>query len=447
MARHLRPDGNDSGSGGTDWPEMDWLEDPPQPQAPARRQPPSQNAASPRSGQTPSRPRQQAPARRQQSQQEEIDWQEETPQPARRPQQPRQGSAAPQSRPRQGQTQQRPAQQRPAQQRPVQQRPAQQRPAQQRPAQQQRGYYQQQRPVRQQPVQDTWQQQPARSSRYVAVDPDDYRPRRRRGSRTQNILLIVLVVVLVAGVLVAGGKLGSALLNYRRDRTAYNDLADEALSGLAEPNATTSPDQQVDPNAGQQTQSEAPFAVNWDYLRSVNSDVVGWIYCASTQINYPVVQTFDNEFYLHRDFTSQQPNTSGTLFVDPNATLGVTYSNYIIYGHNMKDGSMFAAIEDYVAQSYYDEHPVMYYLTPTQNYRIDLIAGRIVESTLDNYPGYFSNDQEFSNYLNDITSHSFFGTHAGVNTGYQLVTMSTCDYSGNYNDPRFLLQGMLVPIQ
>ena len=437
MARHLRPDGNSGGSGGTDWPEMDWLEETPQPQTPARRQQPSQNAAPPRSGQTTSRPRQQAPARRQQSQQKEIDWQEETPQPARRPQQPRQGSAAPQS---------------PAQQRPVQQRPAQQRPVQQqRPAQQQRGYYQQQpyqqqRPVRQQPAQDAWQQ-PARSSRYVAVDPDDYRPRRRRGSRTQNILLIVLVVVLVAGVLVAGGKLGSALLNYRRDRTAYNDLADEALSGLAEPNATTSPDQQVDPNAGQQTQSEAPFAVNWDYLRSVNSDVVGWIYCAGTQINYPVVQTFDNEFYLHRDFTSQQPNTSGTLFVDPNATLGVTYSNYIIYGHNMKDGSMFAAIEDYVAQSYYDEHPVMYYLTPTQNYRIDLIAGRIVESTLDNYPGYFSNDQEFSNYLNDITSHSFFGTHAGVNTGYQLVTMSTCDYSGNYNDPRFLLQGMLVPIQ
>ncbi len=280
----------------------------------------------------------------------------------------------------------------------------------------------------------------------MAVEPDDYRPRKRRGFQKQSLPLIIIVVLLVGGVLFAGFKLGSALLNYHRDRSAYNALADEALSGLAEPNATLRPDETPDPNATVEVQSEAPFAVNWEYLRSVNSDVVGWLYCEGTQINYPVVQTSDNEYYLHRDFTSKQPNTSGTLFVDPNATLGVIYSNYIIYGHNMKDGSMFASVEDYVAQSYYDQHPSMYFLTPDQDYRIDLIAGRIVESTLDNYPSYFS-DADYSNYLNNITSHSFFGTRANVTTGCQLITLSTCDYSSGYSDPRFLLQGMLVPIQ
>ena len=280
----------------------------------------------------------------------------------------------------------------------------------------------------------------------MAVEPDDYRPRRRRGVQRQSLPLIIIVMLLVGGVLFAGFKLGSALLNYHRDRSAYNALADEALSGLAEPNATLRPDETPDPNATPEVQSEAPFAVNWEYLRSVNSDVVGWLYCEGTQINYPVVQTSDNEYYLHRDFSSKQPNTSGTLFVDPNATLGVIYSIYIIYGHNMKDGSMFATVEDYVAQSYYDQHPSMYFLTPDQNYRIDLIAGRIVESTLDNYPSYFS-DADYSSYLNNITSHSFFGTQASVTTNCQLVTLSTCDYSSGYSDPRFLLQGMLVPIQ
>lgn len=108
---------------------------------------------------------------------------------------------------------------------------------------------------------------------------------------------------------------------------------------------------------------------------------------------------------------------------------------------------MFACLQKYVDQSYYDQHPVMYYLTPSQNYRIDLIAAHIVESTLNNFPGYFSSDNDYANYLNQLTTHSFFGTKATVSTSYQMITMSTCDYSANYNDPRFLVHGMLVPIQ
>ena len=280
----------------------------------------------------------------------------------------------------------------------------------------------------------------------MAVEPENYRSKTSRGVKKGDILLICLVAVLVIGVVVSATVLITHLLAYHRDRSAYDSLADEALSDLAEPNATPVPGQPEDPGTEQQVQSEVPFAVNWDYLRSANSDVVGWIYCADTRINYPVVQTTDNEYYLHRDFYSKQTNTVGTLFADPNSALGVTYSNYIIYGHNMKDGSMFAAIESYVSQDFYEQHPVMYFLTPDQNYRIDLIAGRIVESTLDNYPNYFS-DSDYGSYLSNITSHSFFATHAPVSTGSQLITLSTCDYSGGYRDPRFLLQGLLVPIQ
>ena len=377
--------------------ELDWLEEPAQPgtasrqgtrpqQQPTRQQAARQRPAQPsRQAQTNTASRQQAPRRTQQP----IQWQEETP--------PRQRSSQPSRPP-------------------------------QRPA------------VR-------TADRSERSRRYVEVEPDDYRPR-RRGMSKGSIPLIILVVVLVGGVLIAGYKLGSALLSYQRDRSAYNDLADQALSDLAEPNATQKPVEQQDPNAGQaqQPQSEAPFAVNWDYLKSVNSDVIGWIYCAGTQINYPVVQTSDNDYYLHRDFTTRQPNVAGTLFADPNSALGITRSNIIIYGHNMKDGSMFAAVESYVSQQFYDEHPVMYFLTPNQNYRIDLIAGRIVESSLDNYISFFNDDASYASYLNDITSHSFFATRASVNTSSQLVSLSTCDYSGAYNDPRFLLQGLLVPI-
>ena len=66
---------------------------------------------------------------------------------------------------------------------------------------------------------------------------------------------------------------------------------------------------------------------------------------------------------------------------------------------------------------------------------------------MDNYPGYFQDESSYANYQNLITSSSYFATHASVSTGYQLVSLSTCDYSGGFNDPRFLVQGLLVPIQ
>ena len=280
----------------------------------------------------------------------------------------------------------------------------------------------------------------------MAVQPDDYRPRRRRGLSKQSIPLLILVVILVGGVLFAGGKLGSILLNYHRDRSAYKNLADEALSGLAEPDVTSDPEATPDPNATG-TQSEVPISVNWEYLQGINPEVVGWLYCPGTAVNYPVMQRqTDNDYYLHRGF-DQQPNTAGSLFADYNAVEGIPYSNFIIYGHNMKDGSMFATVYDYVDQSFYEQHPVMYYLTPNGNYRVELIAAHIVESTLDNYPGYFEGDGAYQSYLNTITSSSFFRTHASLNLEYQLMTMSTCDYSSNYHDPRFLLHGQMVPIQ
>ena len=286
-------------------------------------------------------------------------------------------------------------------------------------------------------AEEPWREKPRRQ---VEVEPDDYRPRRRRRLSKQSVLLIFLVLILVAGVVFAGGKLMSIMLNYRRDRSAYNDLADQAISGLAEPNVTP------DPNAEPEVVSEVPFELDWSYLQGQNSEVVGWIYCEGTAINYPVVQTVDNDFYLHRGF-DRQPNTSGTLFVDPKSGLGITYSNYIIYGHNMKDGSMFAAVESYLDPNFYTQHPVMYYMTPGQNYRIDLISAHIVESTLNNYPAYFDSDGKYADYLNTITSRSSFYTNATVSTQYQLITLSTCDYSSNYNDPRCLLQGLLIPIE
>ncbi|MCD7770031.1 MAG: sortase, partial [Oscillospiraceae bacterium] len=243
-----------------------------------------------------------------------------------------------------------------------------------------------------------------------------YDNRRRR--QKKNIPLIIVAVVLALGMVIAGWQLISILLNYQRDRSAYNDLASNAISALAETDDGADTDTTDTDADDTDSDSYVPIIVDWEYLESINTDIVGWIYCPDTVINYPVVQTSDNEYYLKRGF-NQQSNTSGTLFADVSSVMGINMCNFIVYGHNMKDGSMFGSIEGYVDQSYYEEHPVMYYLTPTETYRIDLIAAHIVESTLDNYPGYFDSTADYQTYLNQLTSASLFTTSATVSTDYQ----------------------------
>lgn len=288
----------------------------------------------------------------------------------------------------------------------------------------------------------SWEQ--TRSSR-------GHRSSRGRGrKRSMSAPVLILILLLIGGMIFAAWQLGSIFLNYSRDRSAYEDLANSAISGMAEAEDTTisasTPDPNTRPDLEDPQVSEIPFTVDWEYLASINSDIVGWLYCPNTVINYPVVQSSDHDFYLDHGFDGQS-NTTGTLFADRDSVSGIVQSNFIIYGHNMKDESMFGTFKYYADESYYEAHPTLYYLTPDQCYRIDLICAHIVEATNENFPGYFASIDDYNTYLSRITSSAFWVNTDAVTTEHQLLTMSTCTSASGYRDPRLLVQGMMVPIQ
>ena len=275
---------------------------------------------------------------------------------------------------------------------------------------------------------------------------DDYayfreHSRRRRGG--SGALLVILIIILAGGVVFAGYKLGTILFNYHRDRSAYQTIADNAVT-TSTPRPTDKADEDAD--AAEPFVSEIPIEIDWAYLESQNEDIIGWLYCADTIINYPVVQHTDNEYYLKHGFDGQS-NVAGTLFADSTSELGITRGNVIIYGHNMKDGSMFGTLSKYTDESYYEEHPVMYFLTPEQGYRVEFMCDRISESAIVNFPTYFVSVTEQQTYINDITSHAFWVNASAATTDYEMITLATCAYNSNYADPRYLLHGILIPIQ
>lgn len=179
--------------------------------------------------------------------------------------------------------------------------------------------------------------------------------------------------------------------------------------------------------------------VDFDALREISSDVIAWIYCPDTQINYPVVQGSDNIYYLSH-LMDDSYNVNGTIFMDYRGKTDFSDVNNIIYGHHMKSGAMFANLIKYKEKGFYEAHPIMYLFTPEQTYRLDLLAGLVVESDDPIYS--FDLDTEQVQYY---MTQSTFASKAKVNPDYPLVTLSTCSYE--FEDARYVVLAQMVPIK
>lgn len=185
-----------------------------------------------------------------------------------------------------------------------------------------------------------------------------------------------------------------------------------------------------------------PLRVDFDVLQEENPDIVGWLYCKDTPINYPVVQGEDNQYYVHH-MTDGTSNAGGAIFLDFRNSSGFQDWNSVIYGHNMRNKSMFGSLENYKQQSYYDEHPVIWLLTRECAYRINLYAGFVTAADSESYTMYQS-EEELNAYLDSVAAKSTFTSWMGREMVHNIVTLSTCSYE--YNSARYVLIGSPVSI-
>ena len=268
---------------------------------------------------------------------------------------------------------------------------------------------------------------------------------------------VLLFLAFLAVFVFSGQKLFSSLTGYKAARNRYAEAADRFVtrtSPAAAPNpapqaaeftpepteAPPTPVPEPTPAATDGTASESGIAIDFGRLTALSPDAVGWIYCPDTQINYPVVQAQDNTFYLTQTFDGWE-NKSGAIFMDANSDPYLLDDNTIIYGHNMKDTSMFYTVTLYQDQSFYDQHPVLYYLTPEGNYRIELFAGMIVESESIAFVPRYPNQAEKQNYIDVLYRKSSFKSNVKADWQDHLVTLSTCNYTRE--NSRYIVCGVL----
>ena len=248
------------------------------------------------------------------------------------------------------------------------------------------------------------------------------------------------IAILCAAACVA--TLGNAIrigYEYKQGENEYSNLADIMVSAK-------SSDIYVSKNASAADAAEqAPIDVNFEALKEMNVNVVGWLYCEGTPINYPVVQSSDNSYYLNRLYDDQK-NSSGAIFMDALNNPDLSDANTIIYGHNMKNGSMFASLQNYYSQKYYEAHPVMYYITKDHDYRLDIFASYETPGGSDAFTIFFDSEKTYGDYLQSRWHQSQINTAniVPMTTNDNIVTLATCSY--DYNNARYVVQGKVTPL-
>lgn len=273
--------------------------------------------------------------------------------------------------------------------------------------------------------------------------------------KTRKIVQMILIIICLGVMLFSLWQLWGIFSEYRESAKSYDDLAGKYVTVKVQESELKKPDksdgdkkettesEESASETAEEAEEEIMISVDFDALLAACPDVVGWIYSPGTPINYPVVQSDDNDYYLHRLLDGSY-NKGGTLFIDYYNQPDFSDWNTFLYGHNMHDDSMFGTLADYRQKGYYEEHPVMYLLTPEKDYVLEVVAGCTIPATSTVY-SVVGTMEERDALLYELRRSSSFKADVEIGENDKLLTLSTCVY--DYEDARYVVVCVLKEMQ
>ena len=184
-------------------------------------------------------------------------------------------------------------------------------------------------------------------------------------------------------------------------------------------------------------------------LQKENSDIVGWIEIENTNINYPVLQGTDNEYYMTHNYKKEKTK-NGSIFLTKDYDWDIPSSNLLIYGHNYRNGTMFQDLLKYTDKSFYKEHPIIRFTTENEDAEYEIISvfkSRVYYKSEKNVFRYYyfinaENEYEYNEFIDNAKKASLYDIDATAKYGDQLITLSTCSY--HTKDGRFAVIGKKI---
>lgn len=175
------------------------------------------------------------------------------------------------------------------------------------------------------------------------------------------------------------------------------------------------------------------YSINFNELKRINNETVGWIKVNGIDIEYPVVKHSDNEYYLNHSFDNSY-NRAGWIFVDCSNKLDGTDKNIVIYGHNRRDGSMFARLNNILKEDWYnnENNKYVYFITDKEHIIYEVFSIYKIENEDYYIKTEFNSNEQFNEFINTIKARSVKDFNVDVTNKDKLLTLSTCADNNNY---------------
>ncbi len=235
------------------------------------------------------------------------------------------------------------------------------------------------------------------------------------------------------------------LYKWNLENKANSNIMDEILTKVNLPSVSiTEPENSSNPeeteNQDETTKKET--LLDFSKLLETNSDTVAWIHVNNTDVDFPVVKTKDNDFYLKHNFNKQY-NSAGWIFADYRNKFDDTDKNIIIYGHNRRNGSMFSTLNNILEKKWYtnpeNQYVTMY--TPTKNYIYQVFSVYKINANNFDSRNEFSSDEDFQKFIDNALNKSIYNFNINVSKDDDLLTLYTCANNTQY---RIILQAKKI---
>lgn len=212
-------------------------------------------------------------------------------------------------------------------------------------------------------------------------------------------------------------QISKIILEYKNGTEVYENIQDSVI-------------EKTEPKEAEADDGEQGIQIDFDALKAINEDIIGWIYFENNDISYPLLQGEDNSEYLYT-MADGTKNQAGSIFLDAGNSSDFMDAHTIIYGHNMKNLSMFGLLKNYkTEETYYEENPCFMIYTPQASYRYEIFAYYDVKENDSIYRiGFIPNDT-FAEFIQQMKKKSYRDTGIEVKKEDKVVTLSTCSEQG-----------------
>ena len=271
--------------------------------------------------------------------------------------------------------------------------------------------------------------------------------KKRRRIRWNNVFLLIIILVFIAILIFSSIKIINWLKDSNKTNTEIEDIQENVEINEIENSNNTEVINNEDPPKESDYWTYIKMNlidVNFTELKQKNSETVGWIQVNGTNINYPFVQTTNNEYYLTHSF-NKSVNSSGWVFMDYRNNITEFDKNTIIYAHGRMNNTMFGTLRKILTNGWLNNSNnfIVKLSTEVENTLWQVFSVYRIPTTNDYIQVKFYTNQEFINFGNMLISRSAYNFNTTINENDKILTLSTC-----YNDSeKLVLHAKLIKIE